>query len=95
MALTYELWNHPNIMRSHFHALIALFSFLISVHHVGGRNLLQGAEMDIPQLMLDVFQSLFPRRLVAFSFDHQHTHFELFGKLSKQIFVCVLSLFTS
>lgn len=82
MALTYESWNHPDIMHSHFHPLIALFSFLISAHYVGGRHLLQGAEMDSPQLALDVFQSLFPRRVVAFSFDHQHSHFELFGKTS-------------
>lgn len=83
MALTYESWIHPDIMHSHFHALVALFSFLISAHYVGGRNLVQGAEMDSPQLALDVFQSLFPRRAGAFSFDHQHSHFELFGKLSQ------------
>lgn len=38
--------------------------------------------MDSPQLALDVFQSLSPRRVVAFSFDHQHSHFELSGKTS-------------
>lgn len=42
----------------------------------------------------DVFQSLFPQE-VAFPFDRQHSHFELFGKFPKQILVCVLSLFAS
>lgn len=95
MALTYESWNRPDTMHSHFHVLIALFSFSISAHYVGGRHLLQGAEIDSPQLVFDVFQSLFPQGVVAFSFDYQHSHFELFGKLPKQIFVCVLSLFAS
>ena len=74
----------------HFHVLIALFFFLISVLYVGGRNLPQGAEGG----SLDVFQSLLAQE-VAFPFDSQLSRFELFREFPKQIFVCVLSLFAS
>lgn len=95
MALTYESWNHPDIMHSHFHALVALFSFLISARYVGGRHLFQGAEMDVPHLALDVFQSLSPRELLHFLSTVNTLILSSLGKTPKQIFVCVLSLFAS